>query len=72
MWELVEEIERPRIVSARVAPFQTKENLFGQVIVRLHTRQVYISVCYNTLEGQVSIAVQKFWEAGGVNPNLRE
>ena len=39
-WELVEEIERPRVVNARVAPFQTKENLFAQVVIRLHTQQV--------------------------------
>ena len=43
-WELVEEIERPRVVNARVAPLQTKENLFGQVVVRLHTKQVSITV----------------------------
>ena len=39
-WELVKEVERPRVVNARVAPFQTKEILFAQVIVYLHTQQV--------------------------------
>ena len=40
----MEEIERPRVVNARVAPFQTKENLFAQVVVRLHTKQVQIDL----------------------------
>ena len=37
-------IERPRVVNARVAPFQTKENLFAQVVVCLHTKQVQIDL----------------------------
>lgn len=42
MWEFVKEIERPRIVNARVAPLTTKDNLYGQVVVRLHTQQVHL------------------------------
>ena len=52
-WELVEEIERPRVVNARVAPLQTKENLFGQVVVCLHTKQVSISVSGIIYRGQM-------------------
>ena len=39
-WEFVEELERPRIVSAHVAPFNTKDNLFAQVVVRMRSKQV--------------------------------
>lgn len=39
-WSIVEELERPRIVNARVAPMMTKGNLFGQVVVRMHTKQI--------------------------------
>ncbi len=40
---MVEELERPRVVSARVAPLITKDNLFAQVVVRMHTKQVYVA-----------------------------
>ena len=39
-WEFVEEVERPRIVSALIAPFNTKDNLFAQVVVRMKSKQV--------------------------------
>lgn len=39
-WEFVEELERPRIVSAHVAPLVTKDNLFAQVVVRIKSKQV--------------------------------
>lgn len=39
-WEFVEELERPRIISAHVAPFNTKDNLFAQVVVRMKSKQV--------------------------------
>ncbi|XP_011405308.2 PREDICTED: 39S ribosomal protein L45, mitochondrial-like [Amphimedon queenslandica] len=39
-WKFIKEIERPRIVSVRVAPLIEKDNLFGQLIVRLHTQQI--------------------------------
>lgn len=42
-WKMVEELERPRVVTARVAPLITKDNLFAQVVVRMHTKQVVCS-----------------------------
>ena len=50
LWELVEEIERPRVVNVRVAPFQTKENVFAQIVVRLHTKQVQAVTLCVTIE----------------------
>lgn len=41
-WKIEQTLQRPRVVSARIAPFLTKENLFAQVVVRLHTMQVAI------------------------------
>lgn len=40
-WEFVGQLERPRVVRARVAPFNTKENLFAQMVVRIK----YMRVC---------------------------
>jgi len=39
-WKFVQEIDRPRIVHARVASIFEKDNLFAQVTVRLHTEQI--------------------------------
>ena len=39
-WKFIKEIERPRIVSVRVAPLVDQDNMFGQLIVRLRTQQV--------------------------------
>lgn len=39
-WKIEQTLQRPRVVGARIAPFLTKENLFAQVVVRLHTAQV--------------------------------
>ncbi len=38
-WEMVEEVERPRIVSARAAPYDGKK-LIAQIVLRMHTKQV--------------------------------
>jgi len=40
VWELVEEMERPRVVNARVATFDSKDSLLAQVVVRMHTKQI--------------------------------
>lgn len=45
VWELVEEMERPRVVNARVATFDSKDSLLAQVVVRMHTKQVGVCVC---------------------------
>ncbi|GAU88011.1 hypothetical protein RvY_00784 [Ramazzottius varieornatus] len=38
-WKWHESIELPRLVHARVSPLLTKHNLYGQVTVRIHSRQ---------------------------------
>ena len=39
-WRFVSSVERPRVVHCRVAPVDTKDNLFAQVTVKLNTEQV--------------------------------
>ncbi|OWA52317.1 putative 39S ribosomal protein L45, mitochondrial [Hypsibius exemplaris] len=39
-WKWVESIEMPRLVHVRVAPILTKTNLYGQITVRIHGRQL--------------------------------
>ena len=39
-WKFVEELERPRVIRAYVAPFNTRDNLFAQLVVRLKSKQV--------------------------------
>ncbi|XP_068619963.1 large ribosomal subunit protein mL45 [Battus philenor] len=38
-WRFLESLEPPRVVHARCTDIVTKENIFGQVTVRFHTRQ---------------------------------
>ncbi|KAL5509048.1 hypothetical protein EMCRGX_G004329 [Ephydatia muelleri] len=40
VWKMVEDVERPRVVSAKIAPLMDKDNLYAQVVVRMHTKQV--------------------------------
>ena len=39
-WRYVSTMSRPKVVNVRVNPVETKENLFAQVTVRLHSKQV--------------------------------
>jgi large subunit ribosomal protein L45 len=41
VWKFVKEVERPRIVHARIIPVLTKENLFAQVTVRVNAAQIF-------------------------------
>ncbi|XP_013195051.2 large ribosomal subunit protein mL45 [Amyelois transitella] len=38
-WKFLESLEPPRVVHARCTDIVTKDNIFGQVTVRFHTRQ---------------------------------
>lgn len=40
-WKYLDTIELPRIVHARCTDVISKDNIFGQVTVRFHTKQVY-------------------------------
>jgi len=52
-WRFLEEIDRPKVVHARVASIYDKDNLFAQVTVRMHSEQILaIKDRYNrTLKG---------------------
>lgn len=39
-WRFVESLELPRVVHARAPDMVSKGNLYGQVTVRMHSRQV--------------------------------
>jgi len=39
-WKFIQEVDRPRVVHARVASVFDKENLYAQVTVRMHTQQI--------------------------------
>lgn len=41
-WSFIKSIEPPRVVHARVTDIITQDNLFAQITVRFHTKQVYI------------------------------
>jgi len=40
-WSFIKSIEPPRVVHARVTDIITQDNLFAQLTVRFHTKQVY-------------------------------
>jgi large subunit ribosomal protein L45 len=50
VWKFLEQIERPRVVNAKIIPMESKDNYFAQVVVRLHSSQ--IMVVYNAV-GQI-------------------
>lgn len=39
-WKMIESIELPRVVHARYTDIVTKQNIFAQLTVRFHTKQV--------------------------------
>ncbi len=39
-WEFVEELERPRVIRARVAAQNSKEDVYAQLVVRMKSKQV--------------------------------
>jgi len=39
-WSFVESVEPPKVVQVRVEELMSKENLFAQVTVRMHTKQI--------------------------------
>lgn len=41
-WSFIKSIEPPRVVHARVTDIITQDNLFAQLTVRFHTKQVNI------------------------------
>lgn len=41
-WKFIESLEPPRVVHVRTTQLMNKDNIFGQVTVRFHTRQVNI------------------------------
>jgi len=47
-WRFVKEVDRPRIVHARVASVFDNDNLYAQVTVRMHTEQVRNHVLFKS------------------------
>ena len=47
-WSFLKSIEPPRVVQARVVEMMSKENLYAQLTVRLHTQQVWAIQAYST------------------------
>lgn len=43
-WQFVKSLEPPRVVHVRTTEMLSKDNLYAQVTVRLHTQQVNITV----------------------------
>lgn len=42
VWKMLESIELPRVVHSRCTDVITKENVFAQITVRFHTKQVLL------------------------------
>lgn len=45
-WKWIEEIEPPEIVHAVTRELESKRNIYGQVTVRMHSKQVSIFEIY--------------------------
>lgn len=54
-WKYLDTVELPRIVHARCTDIVTKDNIFGQVTVRFHTKQVRMRLCEVMLDNFVFI-----------------
>ena len=44
-WEFIESLESPRVVHVRTTTVVSKDNLYAQVTVRFHTKQVGGAAC---------------------------
>ena len=45
-WSFAESLEPPQVVQVRCSSLVTQSNAYGQVTVRMHTRQVEAPVCF--------------------------
>ena len=45
-WSFVESLEPPQVVQVRCSSLMNQGNIYGQVTVRMHTRQVEAPVCF--------------------------
>ena len=45
-WSFVESLEPPQVVQVRCSSILNQGNVYGQVTVRMHTRQVEAPVCF--------------------------
>ena len=59
-WSFVESLEPPQVVQVRCSNLLNQGNIYGQVTVRMHTRQVDDPFCFppnfSSLSGWVSIS----------------
>lgn len=45
-WNFVESLEPPQVVQVRCSSLLNQGNAYGQVTIRMHTRQVEAPVCF--------------------------
>ena len=57
-WKFVQSLESPRVVHVRTTEMLSKENLYAQVTVRLHSQQVKWFVPH--LDEQMQTLKQRF------------
>lgn len=59
-WSFIESLEPPQVVQVRCSSMLNQGNIYGQVTVRMHTRQVEAPVCFlpsfSALSGWVPIS----------------
>ena len=48
-WKFIESLEPPRVVHVRQTDMMTKDNVYGQITVRLHVKQVSKDDMYSQL-----------------------
>lgn len=61
-WQFVQSLEPPRVVHVRTTDMLSKENLYAQVTVRLHTQQVKMQGLHLSRKCYVAFnAVAIFW-----------
>ena len=62
-WKFVESVEPPKVMQIRTDEMITSENMFSQITVRLHTRQVRLFALFGYLyiDSLISSASLDLW-----------
>jgi len=66
-WKFLESLEPPRVVHARCTDVISKENVFGQVTCRFHTKQVWLHIVYDTPLKKFANLIMYNWTKTYVN-----
>ena len=68
-WSFIESIEPPRVTQIRTQEMFGKDNLFAQVTIRMHTKQVWSAIILLE-KGKIYLVEEMWWNHLDSTPHL--